>query len=98
MSSPDGIKYNFGGISQVVGEINSHVGTFEAQKDQLAVSVKELLAVWQSTAADAYHGSQTKFDQAYVELNQVLQLIGSKVQDGSDRMFATNARAAASWG
>ena len=98
MTAPDQIKYNFGGISQVVGEINGHVGNFEAQKEQLAVSVRELLAVWESTAATAYQGSQQKFDQAYVELNQVLQLIGGKVQDGSDRMFAANARAAASWG
>ena len=92
------IKYNFGGISQVVDEIKSHVGNFEMQKEELAASVRELLAVWESTASEAYHGSQQKFDQAYVELNQVLQLISGKVQDGSDRMFAANARAAASWG
>ncbi len=98
MTAPGEIKYNFGGISQVVNEINGHVTNFEVQKQQLAASVRELLSVWESSASEAYHGSQLKFDQAYAELNQVLQLIGGKVQDGSDRMFAANARAAASWG
>lgn len=93
-----GIKYNFGGISQVVDEINGHVRTFDAQKDELAGNVSELLSVWSSDASEAYHASQRKFDQAYIELNQVLQQISAKVQTGSDTMHAANARAAASWG
>ena len=98
MGATDGdIRYDFGGIAAVVGEINGHVGALEAQKAELAGNVNQLLAAWDSTAADAYHASQLKFDQAHLELKEVLQLISSRVGEGNDRMQETNQRAAASW-
>lgn len=91
------IKYDFGGISQVVEEINGHIASLQSQKEELAANVKELLSVWDSTAATEYHNAQSRFDQAHLELKEVLHLISGNVQSGNDRMFETNARAAASW-
>ncbi|MDN5759699.1 MAG: WXG100 family type VII secretion target [Tomitella sp.] len=91
------IHYDFGGISQAASEIDGHVAAFDGHKAELDTNVRTLLASWEGDAQANYHAAQSKFDQAYMELTQVLQLISRKVKEGNDRMSETNARAAASW-
>lgn len=91
------IHYNFGGIAQAASEIDGHVAAFNGHKQELDGNVRTLLASWDGDAQANYHLAQSRFDEAYLELTQVLQVISRKVSEGNDLMRETNARAAASW-
>ncbi|QDQ98343.1 MULTISPECIES: WXG100 family type VII secretion target [Tomitella] len=91
------IHYDFGGIEQSASEIDGHIAAFNGHKADLDTNVRTLLGSWEGEAQASYHAAQSKFDQAYVELTQVLQVISRKVKEGNDLMHETNARAAASW-
>lgn len=92
------IKYEFGAIEAAAADINSTSGRINGLLDELKSIIEPMAATWEGESAAAYQQAQRKWDNAALELNQVLMTISRTVSEGNDAMSDVNRRAAASWG
>ncbi|MDD7582538.1 WXG100 family type VII secretion target [Corynebacterium sp. 32222D000AT] len=92
------IKYEFGAIEAAAADINSTSARINGLLDELKSIIEPMAATWEGESAAAYQQAQRKWDNAALELNQVLMTISRTVSEGNDAMSDVNRRAAASWG
>lgn len=92
------IKYEFGAIEAAAADINSTSARINGLLDELKSIIDPMAATWEGESAAAYQQAQRKWDNAALELNQVLMTISRTVSEGNDAMSDVNRRAAASWG
>lgn len=91
------IKYEFGAIEAAAADINSTSARINGLLDELKSIIEPMAATWEGESAAAYQQAQRKWDNAALELNQVLMTISRTVSEGNDAMSDVNRRAAASW-
>lgn len=92
------IKYNFSAIDASSADIQSSAARLNGQLDDLKQMLAPMVSTWEGESADAYNQAQAKWDQAALELNELLDGIGATVSEGNDAMSQVNRAAAASWG
>ncbi len=91
------MKYEFGRMMQLAGDIQSTSGKLTAGHDQLSRYVQGLVAQWEGSARQEYHQVQAQWDTAHNDLIATLAQISQVVAQGTADMQATEARNAASW-
>ncbi|MBV7292689.1 WXG100 family type VII secretion target [Corynebacterium sp. CCM 8835] len=91
------IRYQFGEIAAVVGDIRATSGRISQQLEEIKRQIRPMAEAWEGDSAVEYQAAQQKWDNAAAELNLILDTIARTVGEGNDRMSDINRRAAASW-
>jgi len=85
------MRYVFGAIDQVTAQIDAKQATLNSKLDELRQIISPLVAEWEGTASESYQDKQRQWDSAALELNQVLEAVGSAVGQGNANMQAREA-------
>lgn len=93
----DMIHYSFGDIAAASGDITATTGRINGLLNDLKSTIQPMTATWKGDSAAAYNAAQKQWDNALVELNEVLASIARAVAAGNDAMSDINRSAAASW-
>lgn len=91
------MKYNFGEMLALAGDIRSNSGKLVGTHDELKGYVNGLVGQWESEARESYQAVQKQWDDAHNELIQVLNTIAKVVEDGTNDMNTTEGKNASSW-
>ncbi|TXG92558.1 WXG100 family type VII secretion target [Rhodococcus rhodnii] len=91
------MKYGFGEMTALAGEIRGDAGRIGQAQDDLQGFVNGLVSTWESSAQQAYQAEQVKWDQAQRDLMTTLEQIAKTVEQGANDMQQTEARNAAQW-
>ncbi|MEZ2121644.1 MULTISPECIES: WXG100 family type VII secretion target [unclassified Corynebacterium] len=91
------IRYQFGEIATVVGDIRATSGRISQQLEEIKRQIRPMTETWEGDSAAEYQAAQQKWDNAAHELTVILDTIARTVGEGNDRMSDINRRAAASW-
>ncbi|HET8993110.1 MULTISPECIES: WXG100 family type VII secretion target [unclassified Rhodococcus (in: high G+C Gram-positive bacteria)] len=87
---PDGEIYqNFGGIDDLHAGLSTLQKNMNDTLDSIARQVAPLIETWGGDAQETYRGTQERWNQAQLGLNQVLFEINTAVAGGNDRMRDT---------
>jgi len=98
MGAEDFLRYDFGQLVALAGDIRSNVGKFEETHTELTGYVQNLKNSWESpNARQAYDQAQLKWDTAHRDLLQVLNTIAKVVEDGAVSMKQTDDKNAMTW-
>lgn len=98
MTQPGYIKVTFGALSDARGDIASSHATLNQRLSDLRASVAPMAATWDGAAKEAWHGYQQMWDQAWMELNGVLNTIGGAVDTSNSNYQQTESTNAGMWG
>lgn len=85
------MRYVFGAIDQVTGQINAKQATLNSKLDELRHVISPLVADWEGAASESYQDKQRQWDSAALELNHVLESVGRAVGQGNADMQAREA-------
>ncbi len=91
------MKYNFGEMLALAGDIRSNSGKLVGTHDELKGYVNGLVGQWESEARESYQAVQKQWDDAHNELIQVLNTIAKVVETGTNDMNTTEGKNASSW-
>lgn len=98
MPSGDEIKVEFGAVEGAGAAIKSTAQAMDAELDALRAQLAPLAEAYQGTARDMWHQTQTSWDNAQNELNQVLAQIGAATSQAAQDYQATEKGVAGLWG
>jgi WXG100 family type VII secretion target len=77
----DGMKYNFGGIDVLVGDIKANVNAVETRLGDLQSKVERLSEVWIGAADEGFQKTKGQWLAAAHDLNSTLKRIELAVAD-----------------
>lgn len=85
------MRYVFGAIDQVSAQIDAKQAALNAKLDELRQIISPLVADWEGAASESYQDKQRQWDSAALELNQMLEQVGTAVSRGNADMQAREA-------
>ncbi|AKK10415.1 WXG100 family type VII secretion target [Corynebacterium uterequi] len=91
------IKYQFGEIDSVAGDIRTTAGRIGSELDALKADLRPMVDTWEGDSSEAYQARQAEWDAAAAELNIILQSITQALSEGNTAMSDINQAAARSW-
>ncbi|MFC4052820.1 WXG100 family type VII secretion target [Actinomadura syzygii] len=91
-------RVHFGSMKQAQASFQNALNEYKAALDELEGKIKSTLAEWEGDAQLAYRRAQTQWNQAGVELGNVVHRMGSAIGESHDGYRTTENRNAASFG
>lgn len=91
------MKYEFGQIEALAGDINSRVSAIEGILSDLGSKIDNLTSIWQGAADEGFQATKAKWFQASTDLNQVLKQIEIAVNQTNQDAMHTEKQNAARW-
>jgi WXG100 family type VII secretion target len=92
------MKYEFGAIEALAGQIGTQVSSIEQILGDLGNQINQLQNTWQGAANTGFVQTKTNWFQASDDLNQVLKQIQIAVQQTVQDAQSTESKNAARWG
>jgi len=92
------IKVNFGSMEALASDIGSQASTLESTLEDLKSRITPVVAQWEGVAGEAYTAAQKNWDDAALDLQQVLAQIGTAVRAAGEAFQAGENQNAARWG
>lgn len=94
----DQIRVAFGSLSTAVGDIAAGVATQGQRLSELKADIAPMVATWEGSAQTAYFAQQTKWDSAWDELTQALQMFQNATDTANSGYQAGETANTGSWG
>ncbi|PFG21281.1 WXG100 family type VII secretion target [Serinibacter salmoneus] len=94
----ENITVEFGRVAQAAGDIQAGVAALRARLEDMKGQLAAHEANWTGVASQAYRDVQLRWDNALVEMEQVLQAIGAATRASGENFQAREAANAAAWG
>lgn len=98
VSVADQIKVTFGSLGTAVGDISAGVATQGQRLSELKGDIAPMVATWEGAAQSAYLVQQTKWDAAWDELTQALQMFQNATDTANSGYSAGESANTAAWG
>jgi WXG100 family type VII secretion target len=97
---PDGqnIKVSFGAIEEAGANINATAAKMDNELDTLRSQLAPLGASYEGASKEAWEAVQNSWNQAQMELNQVLASIGAATKQASEDYVNTEGAVGKLWG
>lgn len=94
----DFIRYDYATIRAALDDINSRYVVLQQQADQIRSEQNKFANAWEDEqSASAYQAVQTKWNQSFEEINNLLRNVKDAAERAVLSMQQTNSRAAADW-
>ena len=91
------VQVNFGAMQQGVSDIQARYNGIQAQLEDLKAYLAPMVATWTGSAQEAYGAKQRQWDQSAVDLQAILQSVGSGLNGAHDDFFAGESRNTSMW-
>ena len=90
----DGISVNHGGLDIGAGDLANGVKAIEDRMNRLEDDLKELKGAWVGNAKDSYTVAKAKWDQAILEMKDLLQKTSLAVSQANQDYRSADQRGA----
>lgn len=96
--SQDYIKYEYGTIRGALDDIATKQTVLLAQGDSIRTEQKKFDTAWEDEeSATAYQAVQTRWNEGFEEINQLLLRVKQAAENAVVSMQQTNTKAASGW-
>jgi early secretory antigenic target protein ESAT-6 len=92
------MKYDFGQIGALAGDINTRVSSIEQILGDLGSQINNLTTIWEGAAKGGFQQVKQNWFTAADDLNRVLKQIQIAVTQTNDDAQATENKNTARWG
>ncbi|WP_019202384.1 WXG100 family type VII secretion target [Tsukamurella sp. 1534] len=98
MDTADYIKYDYGTIRTALDDMATKHGVLLAQADSIRTEQRKFDNAWEDEeSATAYQAVQTKWNESFSDINDLLQRVKAAAENAVVSMQQTNSKAAAGW-
>jgi early secretory antigenic target protein ESAT-6 len=91
------VQVNFGAMQQGVGDIQARYNGIQARLDDLKSYLAPMVATWTGSAQEAYVGKQQLWDKSALDLQGILQSVGTALNGAHDDFQAGETRNTSMW-
>ncbi|MFJ6217384.1 WXG100 family type VII secretion target [Streptomyces sp. NPDC092296] len=92
------ILVNFSTIQNAGSEVRSTAGRIQQQLDDLKAGVQRIAQSWDGKAKEGYQARQAEWDRSAADLHQVLNQIGTALDNAAQSYQQTENKNASIWG
>lgn len=93
----DGIRINHAGLDQAAADLHTTVKQIDDRMNRLESELSSLRSDWDGQAQAAYHAAKTKWDNAILEMRNLLEETSTTVSRSNADYAAADRRGAAAF-